>query len=331
MLKEMNKTMENGNYINISELMRKALKGWKTIAISVVVAGIVGLVFILTTPRRYQSMVQLAPEQMVVNDEKAEAIFPEIYPNIVGANDFILDLFPLEVTKADGSLTTDYKTYLLKHQKKSLMEYPKSWLIRLVEMMRGQQAVGQGDANGPIRLSRHDEELMKGIRGVIRCVWDKKTDAITISVIDQDPLIAAVIADSVTSHLQKSITEYRTAKARVDLEYAQRIYDQTHEDFEAAENTYSTYADAYQQATQERYKQRAESLKKEMQLRFDAFCDASEQLQAAKAKLQEQTPAFTVIQTSMVAGKPYGASRAMRLLMWLMLGGFIGCCIVWKK
>lgn len=323
--------MDNGNYINISELIRKALKGWKTIALAMVAAGIVGLIFILTTPRRYQSMVQLAPEQMVVNDEKAEALFPEIYPNIVGANDFILELFPLEVTKADGSLTTDYKTYLLKHQKKSLTEYPKGWLIRIVEMMRGQEVGGTGEGNGPIRLSRHDENLMKGIRSSIRCVWDKKTDAISISVIDQDPLIAAIIADSVTSRLQKSITKYRTAKARVDLEYAQRIYDQTHEEFEIAENTYSTYADAYQQATQERYKQRAESLKKEMQLRFDAFCEASEQLQAAKAKLQEQTPAFTVIQTAMVAGKPYGTSRAIRLLIWLMFGGLIGCYLVWRK
>lgn len=322
--------MENGNYINISELIMKALKGWKVIAAAVGITTVIGLTLILTTPRRYQSMVQLAPEQ-VITDEKAEAIFPEIYPNIVGSNDFILALFPLEVTKADGSLTTDYRTYLQKYQKKSLTEYPKAWLMGIVEKLRSQEAVAQGVPSGPIRLSRHDENLIKGIRATIRCVWDKKTDAITISVIDQDPLIAATIVDSVTSRLQKSITDYRTAKARVDLDYAQRIYEQTQSEYQNAETEYVTYATAYQQATLETHKQRIEALKLNLKLRFDTFREASEQLQAARAKLQEQTPAFTVIQTAMVAGKPYGTSRAVKLIMWMIFGGMIGCVIVWTK
>lgn len=325
--------MENGNYINVSELIEKALKGWKVIAAAVGITTVIGLTLILTTPRRYQSMVQLAPEQ-VITDEKAEAIFPEIYPNIVGSNNFILELLPLEVTTADGSLTTDYKTYLQKHQAKSLTEYPKAWLVGMIEMMRGDNQAGQGLAaknHGPIRLSRHDENLIKGIRASIRCVWDKKTDAITISVIDQDPLVAAIVADSVTTRLQQSITDYRTAKARVDLDYAQRIYEQTQSEYQNAETEYVTYATAYQQATLETHKQRIEALKLNLKLRFDTFREASEQLQAARAKLQEQTPAFTVIQTAMVAGKPYGTSRAVKLIMWMIFGGMIGCVIVWTK
>jgi capsular polysaccharide biosynthesis protein len=56
------------------------------------------------------------------------------------------------------------------------------------------------------------------------CEVDKKTNVITITVTDQDPLIAATVADSVQIYLQRAITEYRTKKARVDLEYVDKLF-----------------------------------------------------------------------------------------------------------
>lgn len=40
---------------------------------------------------------------------------------------------------------------------------------------------------------------------------------------DQDPLISATMADSVSMHLQQFITKYRTNKARIDVEHYQKL------------------------------------------------------------------------------------------------------------
>lgn len=319
-------------YINVSELMRKWKSNWRTILMIAGITGLVGLILIITTPRRYQSVVQLAPEQINEDNSPREAIYPEIYPNIVGATNFIRDLFPLTVCRADGSLTTDYRTYIVRYQKKSLTDYPKSWIAGLMLKMRGAEVMPEADGyHGPTRLSREDEEVIRGIRGAIQCIWDKKTDVITISVVDQDPLIAATVADSVTARLQAAITDYRTAKARIDLEFAQRNCDEAYNDYEQANNHYTQYAETYQYASSEKHKLQTESLRHAMEMRMRLYNTAHEQLQEAKARLQEQTPAFTIIQEPMVAGKPFGMSRLMQLILWLMLGCIIGCGYVWKR
>lgn len=46
---------------------------------------------------------------------------------------------------------------------------------------------------------------------------------ISISVEAQDPLICATLTDTVQNRLQQFITDYRTSKARKDLEYYQEL------------------------------------------------------------------------------------------------------------
>lgn len=320
-------------YINVSELFRKLRTNWHIVLITTGVVGLLGLIIILTTPRRYQSVVQLAPEHVEEdNYGSREAIYPEIYPNIVSSNTFVWNLFPLMVTKADGSLSVDYRTYMVRYQKKSLLDYPKSWAIWIMRKLRGEDIIFSGDVRqGAIRLNREDEDVIRGIKGVIQCIWDKKTDVITISVVDQDPLVAAIVVDSVTARLQAAITDYRTAKGRLDLEFAQNICDEAYADYQQANAEYTSYAETYQYATSEGYKLQIEALRQSMELRFQSYRLAHEQLQEAKSKLQEQVPAFTIIQESMVAGKPYGTSRTIKLILWLMLGCVIGIVIACRK
>ena len=59
--------------------------------------------------------------------------------------------------------------------------------------------------------------MAKAIKGSISCNVDKKTDIITLKVVMQDPLVAAMFADSVKQALQNFITEYRTKKAKDEL------------------------------------------------------------------------------------------------------------------
>lgn len=42
----------------------------------------------------------------------------------------------------------------------------------------------------------------------------QKTSVISISVMDQDPMVAAILADTLQSRLQQYITEYRTKKQK---------------------------------------------------------------------------------------------------------------------
>ena len=68
-----------------------------------------------------------------------------------------------------------------------------------------------------------------------------------------------------------------------------------------------------------RYKSKEADLENEMQLKYNIYTAMNTQMQAAAAKLQEATPAFTIIQSASVPIKPAGPKRTFIALAMTML------------
>lgn len=307
--------------LDLIAIIRLALKNWKAIAIWCGSFVLVGLVVVLTTPHVYKGTALLAPEQVVVSEE-GDAIYPEIYPDIVGSTDFLLKLLSVEVRTKDGSVNTDYKDYLLNHTKHSL-------LYRLTQKdddtsVASANPISDSAANQPVILSRKDELLLAQLRTSITCTWEKRTGVVSLNAIDQDPLVAAIIANHVTTQLQEAIFEYRTRKARIDLEYAQQIYNEDEMAYKQAQAEYAAFTDAYGRATLESYRIQQQSLARTTDLHFQSFSNSRIKLQDAKMKLQENTPTFYPFQQASVSNIPAGKSRRLLMMMWLCIGLFCG-------
>lgn len=163
-------------------------------------------------------------------------------------------------------------------------------------------------------LSKEQSDVVSMIQDKITCSVDKKTDVITITVKDQDRLISATMADSVRVRLQDFITDYRTRKARVDLEYYTKLTDEAKRDYEKARRQYASYADANTDLMLTSFKAKEQDLENDMQLKYNTYTTLTTQLQMAKAKVQERTPAFTVIQGASVPQKPAGPKRMLFVL-----------------
>ena len=66
-------------------------------------------------------------------------------------------------------------------------------------------------------------------------------------------------------------------------------------------------------------RQKEIALENEMQLQYNAYMQAAGQLLAAEAKVQEETPAFTTLQSATVPVKKAGPSRSKICLVWVFL------------
>ena len=102
----------------------------------------------------------------------------------------------------------------------------------------------------PFKLTKKQTAIMKTIDKNVVCDVNKKTMVISINVTDQDALICATMADSVKTRLQKFITDYRTSKARVDLEYNKKLYAEAKAKYEQARNRYAAWADSHRAGAQ---------------------------------------------------------------------------------
>ena len=163
----------------------------------------------------------------------------------------------------------------------------------------------------PFRLTKRQDQIARSIANKVSCTVDKKNYVISISVEAQDPLICATLTDTVQARLQQFITDYRTSKARKDLEYYQKLWSDAKIKYEKVRQAYGSYADANNDIILESYKLKENDLENEMQLLYNNYTALQAQVQQARAKLTLQTPAFTTLQSASVPLKPAGPKRML--------------------
>ena len=92
------------------------------------------------------------------------------------------------------------------------------------------------------------------------------------------------------------------------------------------------YADANRDLILESARMRQEELENDMQLQYNIYTQVAQQLQMAEAKVQEKTPAFTVLQEAMVPVKHANMPKIFILAVFLLLGFVLRVVwILWKK
>lgn len=323
--------------IDVLALARQVLKEKRTLAKFMVAFSVVGLIVALNTPREFTSRTVLAPEMSsgglglssnladmastfgINLDKKSsvDAIYPELYPDIFASTDFLLELFDIKVRTKDDDTPRTFLYHITNEQKVPFWMWPRIWLSQLIKKPDG---VGGGGAADPYRISRTEAEICEGIFGSIQCLVDKKTSEITISYTDQDPLVATIVVDTLQRRLQKYITEYRTRKARIDYEYYKELSAKMLSEYEKARNKYVGYADSHKNLLLQSFNTRAEEMENDMQQKYDAYKTMLTSMRQAEAKIQENTPAFTIIQNPVMPYKPSSRGKIVILFMWVLLG-----------
>ena len=272
---------------------------YKTLGIAFVLALVIGF----SLPKTYKCKILLAPEtgggssslgglaslasSFGVNigsgSQGGDAITPNVYPDLMKSVDFKTSLFPIKVQQKKDKKTMSYYDYLK-------YEWRVPWW-----------------------------EDCFGLRAPKPCKIDKKTGLITIEVKAQDPYVVAQLADSVRNRLQDFITNYRTQKARYDLDYALKLNKQAKKDYERARLLYSEYVDANQEIYLLSAMQKQNDLENEMQLQYNNYTATSAQVLAARAKVQETTPSFATIQSATVPLGPSSPKRDVIVFVCLFL------------
>lgn len=333
--------------IDIKELAKLLWKKKWIILIAQVVTFILSCVYILSIPRYYVTDIKLAPELGNNNSGNAlssiastfgfdlsdvnttDAITPVLYPNLIEDNAFVISLWNIPIADIADSLHTTYYDYLCHHQQQPWWTPAITSMKKLLpqdEDTPNTISSSNQDPSHPINpylLTRKQNDIVEAIRSNIAIDFDKKTFIISISVTDQDPLICKTIADTVMQKIQYYITDYRTRKARVDQEYYQKLTDEAKADYEKIRIKYVKSEDANTDVILKSVRAKVEDMENEMQLKYDAYTNMQKQLQAATAKVQENTPAFTVIKGSAVPVKPTGPKRMVFVAAMEILITFI--------
>ena len=93
-------------------------------------------------------------------------------------------------------------------------------------------------------LSKEEWKSIENIQDRISCDIDKENGLITLTVKAQDPNVCAIIADKGQKLLQQYITDYRTKKARNDLNYYIKLRSEANKEYIKAQKEYASFSDS---------------------------------------------------------------------------------------
>lgn len=336
---------KNMNEINGEEkeidLMELAMKLWaqrKRIAKWCVCGAVAGLVVAFSIPREYTSSVKLAPE---ITDGKAgggglsalasmagfsagsasgaDAVYPQLYPDVVGSIPFLTDLFDVKVeTKVDHEVFT-VRQYLENETRSPWWSMILGLPGKIIGLFKTSEDIDENHKLDNFQLTVDENRLVDQLSKLVTASVDQKTSVVTIAVTMQDPLVSAILADTVVTRLQEYITDYRTNKARNDLAYAELLNEEARANYYDAQQRYASYLDhnqgiAFRSAQTER-----DRLENEASLAFSLYNQTAQQVQKARAKVQETTPVYAVISPATVPVKPVKPRKAMILIGFVFL------------
>ena len=341
--------MENNGEIQIDleNLLKRIKSGWKTILLWAAVAFAVGCIIGISIPREYTVVSKLAPELSNTAVSRltsltslagmnanilgsSDAVYPMVYPDIMSSTPFLAELFDLHVQfeNKGEQIDTTLFSYISDYSKVPWWGYIASTPAKIAEWISGFGKDGDDDVEendssvDPFQLTKKQAMVVKKLGRCIVAEVDKKTLGVSTSVTMQNPVVAAVVSRAVNDNLKRYVTDYRTDKARKDLEYYQKLYDEAQEEYLSASRKYSYFVDTHQGLVMQSSRTEQLRLQNEMNLKYQIYTSAAQQLESGKAKVQQETPVFAEIVPPSVPQKPSKPSRKKMALAF----GFLGLC-----
>ena len=321
-------------------ILRQVLAIRKTLYKAAGIGLIIGILIALGTPKQYTVSITLSPEMgssksgsglasMAASflggsfgSDSPDALNATLTPDIVTSTPFLMELFDARVVSQDKQTDTTFTAYL-DEQKSSWMGYvlkaPGMAISGIKSLFSEKKEKTETIQEGTIELNEEDAAKLEGLRQQITAEVDKKTAITTLTVTLQDPKVTATIADSVVSKLQQYITAYRTRKAKEDCQYLEKLYKERQQEYYDAQQRYARYVDANSNVVFQSTMAERERLQNDMNLAYQVYSQVAQQLQVARAKVQEEKPVFAVVEPAVVPLNPSGTSRKVIVLGFIFL------------
>ena len=140
----------------------------------------------------------------------------------------------------------------------------------------------------------------------------------------EDPVVAAQMLSQAKKTLQETIIEFKTRKAKSQLEFIKKQYEEAEKNFKEKQLRLAAFQDSNRGLITAVPMTRQTQLQAEYSLANNVYIELAKQLENQKIKLQEDTPAFIDIEPVSIPLEKSKPKRGMIIAIWGFLGIVIG-------
>ena len=340
---------ENEKTVDFIDILRKITTVRGTLYKSACVGAIIGFVIALSVPEQYTVKVTLSPEMGsakggsglmgiaasflgsgVTMGDGTDALNASLSADIVASTPFLLELLSMKVPYPDRKNMITLEEYLDEQSSpwwNYIIGIPGMMTDGVRSLLGYEETTIDKENCGTIELTKKESEKLSVLKKNILATMDNKTAITSISVTLQNSKVTAIVADSVIHKLQEYIINYRTFKAKEDCIYLEKLFEERQVEYYMAQRKYADYVDTHDNLILQSVRTEQERLQNDMNLAYQVYSQVANQLEVARAKVQEEKPVFAVVEPAVVPLKTSGLGKKMYIILSMFVSFF--CTMGW--
>ncbi|MDY4845851.1 MAG: hypothetical protein SPF72_08190 [Parabacteroides sp.] len=322
------------DWIGLAQRVWSQRKRW---AVTLGIGLGVGVVVAFSLPAYYEVELTVSPEAdknplgqlggmasvLGLGDmgtKEGDAIAAPLYPEVMASHPFLKQWGDMEITNGkERKRIGDWVT----EQAVPWWDYVLGAPGKLLSWVKGDEDAEPEDSGEPVpKANKREEREIHLLQQCITAEYDRKKNVLTADVCMQDPVVACIAADSLLTLLKNYVTEYKTRKARMDYDYTAKLVEERRAEYYDKQRAYAVYADQNQSMVGNARSIQEQRLRHETELAFQVYSEVSNQLEVARAKLQQAYPVFTVLEPPRIPIQKAGPRRMVCIVGFGLVGLF---------
>ena len=249
---------------------------------------------------------------------------PSMYATVLASEPFRKRILDAKIW-VNGDLVT-YRSYL-ENQPKSgistLQEYTiglPGKIIGLFSTNEEEIKQTENEIKGLQPLSNKEYGLLNSLYGKVSVVNDQKIGIIKISVVENDPIIAAQVTELTENVLKDWISEYKMKNAKAQYDFIEKQFNAKQNEFFLIQEQLANYTDRNQNVLAASYLTRLDRLQAEFDLINSVYSELAKQKEQAAIQLNKDTPTFSVLDPVKVPKEKTGPKKSLYVIAAFFTG-----------
>lgn len=251
-----------------------------------------------------------------------------LYPEIVSSFPFLLEVLNTEVRQLHSQNTLPLSLYLQKHTTSPWWKKIPSFPMRIIGLFKNSKKTSLDELPiNPHQPSEKDDGLFNALGSRIKIKIDDENNVISISTVMQDPLVSALVNDSIVSYLDSFVINYKNHKIEDKLVTNICIRDSIRNEYYSKQEELAKFIDNNNSLSLETYKSKRYNLENETHRLLNMYKYYYLKCCEFESNKLQKGSAFIILSPGTVSLKSIKPNKIKIIANYSLFGFFI--CLLW--
>ena len=354
----MSQDIQKDDEIDLLALLQKIVQGKKTIFKCFLVFFVIGFFVAIFSKKEYTATsLVLAQENNAaaggslsglaslaginLSSGSSDLISPKLYTSIVQSIPFQRKMIQAHIKVQQSNTPITYQEYYQKYDKGNFLDVIQKYTIGLPSLIvdkvtpseenTPQYTTSEKDTSEVYSLTPEESGLFGLLKSQLKITNNDKDNTVSLSFSMEDPIAAAQMLEQAKNYLQETIIEFKTRKAKKQLEFIQKQYEEAEKSFKEKQIRLAAFQDSNRGLITAVPMTRQSQLQSDYNLAYNLYVELAKQYENQKIKVQEDTPAFITIEPVSIPLEKSKPKKGMIIAIWSFLGIVIGIGTIFAK